>query len=133
MPVSTSKPAHRLFDQAEMGAEARRNAANGSTANAAIKNGTPRPERIDRQHAGALGHRLLRRRDREDRGEDRTDAGRPAEREGEPHQISAPQPDRLGDGEALLAHQPGDRRQRRESAAPMMMMAMPASTASSLE
>src|ERR1700733_860116 len=68
-------------------------------------------ERINGEEARALGDRRLGRSDREDRGKDRPDARGPAHREGKPHQIGAPQADRLGDGTAVLAHQPGDRRQ----------------------
>ena len=111
MPVSTRKPAHRLLDQAEMGAEAREERGERLDRERRDDERHAEAERIDREHAGALGHRRLGRRNGEDRGEDRPDARRPAEREGKPHQISAPQADRLGDIEALLAHQPGDRRQ----------------------
>ena len=85
-----------------------RNLANGSIATAAIRNGMPRPERIDREQARALGHRRLRSRDRKDGGEDRADAGRPAERKSEPHHIGAPETGGLCDLGALFAHQPAE-------------------------
>ena len=73
---------------------------------------------IDREQARALRHRRFRRGHRQDRGEDRADAGRPAEGEGEPHHIGAPQADRLGRGQAPLAHQTGRSASGRGSAGP---------------
>ena len=108
MPVSTSSPPiafstrPRLLETGEEGGERFHRQRRHDERHA-------QPERIDRQHAGAFGHGGLRRRDREDRGEDRADARRPAERKGKSHQIGAPQADRLGDFKPLLAHQPGDR------------------------
>ena len=90
------------------------------------------PERIDREQAGALRHRRLRRRDRQDRRQDRTDARRPAEREGEPHHIGAPQPDRLCTwNRACRCSSAIGVRPRK--CRPMTMMTMPATIASSCE
>ena len=114
MPVSTRSPPIAFSTRPRWARKRARKAANGSTANAASNERNAEAERIDREHAGALRHRLLRRRDRQDRGEDRADARRPAEREGKPHQIGAPQPDGLGDLEPLLAHQQADRGQAEE-------------------
>ncbi len=114
MPVRTSKPAHRLLDQTEMGAEAGEEGGERLDRQRRRDERNAKAERIDRQHAGALGDRFFRRRNRQNRSEDRPDAWRPAKREGQPHQIGAPQADRLGDFETLLAHQQRDRRQAKE-------------------
>src|SRR5260370_2897596 len=66
------------------------------------------PSGVYGEQAGALRDRLLGRRYGQDRGQDRPDAGRPAEREGEPHRIGAPQPDRPRHRGSLLAHQYGE-------------------------
>ena len=108
MPVSTSRPPivfSTSFQVAlEMGDEGRA----GLDREGGEQERNAEPGRIDREQHRALGDRLLRRRHGEDRGEDRPDAGRPAEREGEPHGIGAPQPDRPRHRGALLEHQEGE-------------------------
>ncbi len=80
---------------------------NGAMASAATMNGTPSPGGIDAKQAGAARDRVFRSGQRQDRREDRPDARRPAEGEGEAHDIGAPKPDRLFHAEALLAIQEG--------------------------
>ena len=66
------------------------------------------PERINAQQKCAFRDRALGPGDREDRRQDRPDARRPPERESEPHEVRAPQAERLADREALLAIQEGE-------------------------
>src|SRR5215468_2542576 len=72
------------------------------------------PKRVDGKQARALGDRGLRCRDGEDCRQDRPDARRPAEREGEPHHIRTPQPDWLCNVNARLPVQESDRREAEE-------------------
>ena len=118
MPVSTRRPPIAFSTRPRWVRKRARKAANGSTAKRRDDERHAEAERIDREHAGALRHGRFRRRDREDRGEDRADARRPAERKGKPHQIGAPQADRLGDFKPLLAHQPARSASGRGNAAP---------------
>src|SRR5512135_2087356 len=67
-------------------------------------------KRIDSEQTDTLEHCRLRRRQSENRGQDRPNAGCPAESEGKPHKIGAPQADRLRNRKPLLPLEPGNRR-----------------------
>ena len=95
MPVSTSSAPMVLLDPWQVGAEARKECRERLDREGRDQKRDAEAERIDREQARALGDRRLGCRDREDHREDRPDARRPAEREGEPHHIGAPQADRL--------------------------------------
>ena len=103
------QPAHHPLDMRKMGAKARQEGGERLDGECGEDERQPEAERIDRKQPGALGDGCLRSRDREDRRQDRPDAGRPAEREGEPHHIGAPKPDRLCHVDPRLPVQEGDR------------------------
>ncbi len=115
--LRSSSPSSTPMPRSTAGSHARKRAitlAKLSMANAATRNGMPRPAEYTASNARALGDGLLGCGERQDRREDRPDAGRPAERKGQPHHIGAPQPDRLRHRQALLPHQNADPRQPEE-------------------
>ena len=57
MPVEHQKPAHGFFHDAEIGAKARQEGREGSTAKRRDHERHAEPERIDREQAGAMGDR----------------------------------------------------------------------------
>ena len=108
------KRAHRLLDAMQIILEAREKCRERLDGEGGDHERNAEAERIDRQQAGALGDRLLGRRHRQNGGEDRPDAGRPAEGKGQADHVGAPQPHGLGHLQPLLPVQQRDRRDAEE-------------------
>jgi two-component sensor histidine kinase len=106
--------AHRPFDVDEMALHPREHRGKLLDHEGRDQERDAEPGGVNREQAGALGDGRLRRGDRQDRRQDRPDAGCPAEREGQPHDIGAPQPDGPRDRQPPVPHQQRDPRQPEE-------------------
>jgi two-component sensor histidine kinase len=106
--------AHRPLDIGEMPFHAREQRGELFDHQGRDKKGDAKAGGIDREQPRALCHRRLGRSHREDGGEDRADAGCPAERKRQSHHIGPPQADGLGDGQPPFPHQEADPRQPEE-------------------
>src|SRR5262245_41022667 len=78
------QPAHRISSRFQMALEARDEGGAGLDGKRRDDERNAEPDGVDGEQPGALRDRLLGGRYGEDRGKDRPDARRPAEREGEP-------------------------------------------------
>src|SRR5690606_14974476 len=87
--------AHGHLDLVHMSLEARNPIEEAAGKKSGEQERNPDSERIDRQQAGAPRGRSLRTGNEQDRRQHRPDTGRPAEGEGEPHDVGADQAGRL--------------------------------------
>ena len=103
MPVSTRNPPITRSTCRKVAAEAREERRKRLDRERRQQEWNAQAERNKPKAGRRPFHRLLGRRDREDRGQDRTDAWRPAESEGKPHHIGAPEPDGLSPSPSFSA------------------------------
>ena len=94
-PVTTRSAAHGLLDRAEMAAEAPHEMHERPGEEPGDQERHAEAERIDREQHRPARHRLLGAGDAEDRRQHRPDARRPAEGEGQAHEIGADRPGRM--------------------------------------
>ena len=109
MPVSTSRPPITRSTWARWDAEADQEGRKRLHGERRDDERHTKPERIDGEQACALGHGGFRRRNCQDRGQDRPDARRPADRKGQAHHIGAPQSHRFLHLDPRLPVQEADR------------------------
>ena len=106
--------AHRLLDRGEARAHALQEREKGVHGKRREEEGDAEAGRVDGKQRRAAPDAGLGAGDGEDRGEDRADAGRPAEGEGEPHHIGAPDVDGFRRAEPRLAIEEADPEQAHE-------------------
>ena len=107
-PVATKKDADGLLDPAELLAQMARSAHERADRGRGEDEGQAEPEAVDGEQRRAAGDGVPAAGDGENGGQDRADAGRPAEREGEAHRIGAPDARGFLDLEPLLAQHRAD-------------------------
>src|SRR4029079_845683 len=108
-PGQNEQRAHRLLYAVKVMAKAREKGREGLDRKGGNNERDSEPQRVDRKQARTLGHRVLRRRDGQDGGENWPDARRPSERKSESDDIGTPEADRFGDIQPLLTMQQRDR------------------------